>query len=95
MKRLPVALFFTLVLSMAAPSSVSAAPNIRLWPHKHHKDAGETAQAPTPKTKRSLRHSAKSSREEAARSEASYGMTAPKSVGWLHPSPGPAGFGAK
>jgi len=95
MKRLLVALSFTLFLSVAVPRPVSAAPNIRLWPHKHNKDAKQTTDAAAPKAKRSLLHRAKSSREETARSEATYGMTGPKSVGWLHPTPGPAGYGAR
>jgi hypothetical protein len=42
-----------------------------------------------------LLHRSKPSREQAARAEASFGMTGPKSVGWRHPQPGPAGVGAK
>lgn len=95
MKRLLVALSFTVFLSVAAPPSVNAA-GIRLWPHKNHKEASQPDQAAKqPKTKHSLLHRGKPSREEAARSEATNGMTAPKSVGWLHPTPGPAGYGAK
>jgi hypothetical protein len=61
------------------------------------KDASESAAAPKPKAKRTFLHRAKAkpSREQAARSEATYGMTGPKSVGWRHPHPGPAGVGAK
>jgi len=94
MKRLLTLLFCAFFLSIAAPAA-SAAAEIRLWPHKHHKDASEATETPKPKTKRSLLHRAKPSREDAARSEATYGMTAPKSVGWRHPTPGPAGYGAK
>jgi len=94
MKRLLVALSFTLFVSVAAPASVNAAPNIRLWPHKHPKEASDTAAATKPKTKHGLLHHAKPSREEAARSEATYGMPGPRSVGRRHPEPGPAGFGA-
>ena len=95
MKRLLAALSVTLFLSVVAPSSLSAAPDIRLWPHKHHKDAGETTEPAKQKTKRSLLHRAKPSRTESAQSEATFGMTGPKSVGRWHPEPGPAGFGAK
>jgi hypothetical protein len=95
MKRLLAALAVTFFLSVVAPSSVSAASNIRLWPHKHHKDASETTEPAKPKTKRSLLHRAKPSPEQAAQSEATFGTTGPQSVGWRHPQPGPAGFGAK
>lgn len=94
MKRLLVLLSCALFLCIAAPVA-SAAPDIRLWPHKHHKEASETTEAPKPKTKKSLLHRAKPSREDSAHSEATYGMTGPKSVGWLHHQPGPAGYGAK
>ena len=93
MKRLLVVIPFALFLSVATPT-LGAASNIRLWPHKHHKDASEAAEAPKPKAKRSLLHRAKPSRDDAARSEATYGMTGPKSVGLRHPQPGPAGYGA-
>jgi len=95
MKRLLAALSFTLFLSVVAPCSVNAAPSIRLWPHKHHKDASQPTEATAAKPKRTLLHRGKPARDEAAKSEATYGMTGPKSVGWLHPTPGPAGYGAK
>ena len=94
MKRLLGLLSCALFLSIAAPSTVSASPEIRLWPRKHHKQASETTEAPKPKAKRSLLHRGKPSRDEAARSESTYGMTGPKSVGSRHPQPGPAGYGA-
>jgi hypothetical protein len=93
MTRLLVVLSSAFLLSVAAPSG-SASTNIRLW-HRSHKEASETAAAPKPKAKRSLLHRSKASRDQAAHSEATFGMTAPKSVGWRHPEPGPAGFGAK
>ncbi len=92
MKRLLVVLSFTLFLCVAAPSA-NGATDIRFW-HRHHKDPSATTEAPKPKAKRSLLHRAKPSREAAAHSEATYGMTGPKSVGWRHPQPGPAGYGA-
>ena len=93
MKRLPIVLTFAVSLCLAVPAA-SAPSNIRLWPHRHHQDASEATEAPKPKAKRSLLHRAKPSRDEAARSEATYGMTGPKSVGLRHPQPGPAGYGA-
>jgi hypothetical protein len=83
----------------AAASSANAATDVRFW-HRKHKDslntaASQPAEAPAPKSKRTFLHRAKPSREQEARSEATFGMTGPKSVGFLHPQPGPAGVGAK
>ena len=94
MKKLFLAACFTFAL---ASVSAAAGPG---WPfHRHHKDkapAAAKAEKP-PKTKKSLFHRQKSgdkAREQAARSEA--GVTpGPKSVGWHHQTPGPAGAGAK
>ena len=93
MKKLLVALAWALCLSIAV-SSASASTTIRFW-HRNHKDASKPIDASQPKPKRSLLHLAKPSREQAARSEATYGMSGPQSVGWRHPQPGPAGVGAK
>ena len=93
MKRLLLVLSWTLCLSAAAPLARASA-DIRFW-HRKHKDAPKTAEAPKPKVKKTFLHRAKPSREQAARSEAAYGMTGPKSVGWRHRQPGPAGVGAK
>jgi hypothetical protein len=93
MKRLLVVLSFALTLSVAAPLA-SASSSIRLW-HRKHKDPSATAEAPKPKVKSTFFHRAKPSRQQAARSEATFGMTGPKSVGLRHPQPGPAGYGAK
>lgn len=93
MKRLLLVLCCVLCLSAAVPSA-SASTDIRFW-HRNHKDPSNAAVAPKPKAKRSLLHRAKPSRGQSARSEATFGMTGPKSVGWRHPEPGPAGFGAK
>lgn len=92
MKRLLLVLLCALALSAAGPHA-SASSSIRFWP-RHHKDPGQNAAAPKPKTKRSLLHRGKPAREQSAHSEATYGMTGPKSVGWRHPQPGPAGVGA-
>jgi len=80
-------------LGVAVPSANAAGGGIRLWPH--HKDASKSAETSKQKPKKSLLHRSKPSRDEAARSEATNGMTGPKSVGWRHPEPGPAGYGAK
>jgi hypothetical protein len=93
MKRILVVLGCTLFLSAAAPIS-SAGTDIRIWPH-HHKDPGKTTAAAKPKSERTFLHRAHPTREEAARAETAYGMTGPKSVGFWHPMPGPAGVGAK
>ena len=90
MKRLLILLSCALSLSVAAPSA-SAATDIRFW---HHKDPNKTSEAPEPRAKRTFLHRSKPSREQAARSEATFGTTGPKSVGRRHPQPGPAGFGA-
>ena len=95
MKRLLLMVFCALFLSAAGPIS-SASADIRFW-HRHHKDAAKTSAAPEAKAKhRKISfHRGKSTREQAARKEATFGMTGPKSVGWLHPHPGPAGVGAQ
>ena len=93
MNKLLLALACALSLSMAV-SSASASTNLRFW-HRNHKDASKPTDASQPKPKRSLLRHAKPLREQAARSEATYGMTGPQSVGWRHPQPGPAGVGAK
>ena len=93
MKRLVLMLSCALCLSSTAPLA-SASTDIRIW-HRKHKDSPKSTEAPKPKAKRTFLHRAKPSREQAARSEATYGMTGPKSVGWRHPAPGPAGVGAK
>ena len=88
-------LVLSCALCLCAPAmSASSSIDPRFW-HRHHKDSNKTAAAPKAKEKKSFLHRGKPSRDEAARSEATYGMTGPKSVGWRHPEPGPAGFGAK
>jgi len=91
-KKVLALLFCALFLSIAA-SSANAAGGIRLWPH--HKDSSKSSEAPKQKPKKSLLHRSKPSRDEVAHSEATNGMVGPKSVGWRHPEPGPAGYGAK
>ena len=97
MKKLLLATCFTLALG-----TLSAAATGPSWPfHRHHKDKAAAPAAPKaekpPKAKKSLFHRQKSqdkAREQAARTEA--GVTpGPKSVGWRHQTPGPAGAGAK
>ena len=97
----PSVLLLTCVigLSAAAPFA-NAATDIRFWHHKHKDSDKNTAgsdstEALKPKSKRNFRLHAKPSREQAAHSEAAFGMTGPKSVGRRHPEPGPAGYGAK
>ena len=97
MKKLLLAACFAIALGMFGPVSAAAGPG---WPfHRHHKDkapAAPKAEKP-PKSKKSMFHRQKSqdkTREQAARSEA--GVTpGPKSVGWRHQTPGPAGAGAR
>lgn len=92
MKRLLWIVSCVLFLSVVGPIS-SASADIRFW-HRHHKDAAKTSAAPEAKAKKTSRRHSKSKREQAAREEATYGMTGPKSLGWRHPYPGPAGYGA-
>jgi hypothetical protein len=93
MNRLLLAACCAVWLSAAA-SAASASTDIRLWPH-HHKDSNKASVPAKPKEKHGFLHRGKGSREQAARSETSNGMPGPKSVGWRHPQPGPAGVGAK
>ena len=97
MKKFLLATCFTIALGTLSSASAAAGPN---WPfHRHHKDkAPAAAKAEKPaKNKKSMFHRQKSqdkAREESARTEA--GVTpGPKSVGWRHQTPGPAGAGAK
>jgi hypothetical protein len=96
MKKLFLAACFTFAL---ASVSAAAGPG---WPfHRHHKDkAPATAKAEKPpKTKKSMFHRQKSqdkAREQSARQESAAGVSpGPKSVGWRHQIPGPAGAGAR
>ena len=92
MKPLPL-LLCLLALCVVAPVA-GAATNIPFW-HRHKKDHATIATTQKPKTKRSFLHHARPTREEDARAEATYGMSGPRSVGFWHPQPGPAGVGAK
>jgi hypothetical protein len=98
MKKLLLAACFALALGMLGPVSAAAGPG---WPfHRHHKDsAPAAARAEKPaKSKKSLFHRQKSqdkAREKSARAEVAAGVSpGPKSVGWRHQTPGPAGAGA-
>ncbi len=100
MKRLLLVICFTLALGALGP--VSAATG-SVWPfHRHHKDpaaakASKPAKVKSEKGKKSLFHRQKSqdkAREESARAEAGV-SPGPKSVGWRHQTPGPAGAGAR
>jgi len=100
MKRLLLVICFTLGLGALGP--VSAATG-SVWPfHRHHKDpaaakASKPAKVKSEKGKKSLFHRQKSqdkAREESARAEAGV-SPGPKSVGWRHQTPGPAGAGAR
>jgi hypothetical protein len=98
MKKLLLAACFALALGMLGPVSAAAGPG---WPfHRHHKDnAPAAARAEKPaKSKKSLFHRQKSqdkAREKPARAEVAAGVSpGPKSVGWRHQTPGPAGAGA-
>jgi hypothetical protein len=102
MKKLLLATCFTIALGTLSSASAAAGPS---WPfHRHHKDkapaaapAEKPAKAKSEKTRKSMFHRQKSqdkAREQAARQEA--GVTpGPKSVGWRHQTPGPAGAGAR
>lgn len=92
MKRLLLTISCVLFLSAASPIS-SVAAGIRFW-HRHHKDGAKTSETPEPKAKKTSHRHSKSSSDQAARKEATFGMTGPKSVGWRHRQPGPAGVGA-
>lgn len=98
MKKLLLAACFALALGILGPVSAAAGPG---WPfHRHHKDnAPAAARAEKPaKSKKSLFHRQKSqdkAREKSARAEVAAGVSpGPKSVGWRHQTPGPAGAGA-
>jgi hypothetical protein len=102
MKKLLLATCFTLALATLGPVSAAAGP---IWPlHRHHKDKAPAAAKPehpkkdkAEKSKKSLFHRQKSqdkAREQSARAETGV-SPGPKSVGWRHQTPGPAGAGAR
>jgi hypothetical protein len=98
MKKFLLAACFSIALGTLGPISTAAGPS---WPfHRHHKDnapAAAKAEKP-PKTKKSMFHRSKSqdkAREQSAHAEVAAGISpGPKSVGWRHQTPGPAGAGA-
>jgi hypothetical protein len=102
MKKLLLVICFTLALGTLGPVSAAAGPS---WPfHRHHKDpaaakASKPAKNKSEKGKKSLFHREKSrdkARDKSAREEVAAGVSpGPKSVGWRHQTPGPAGAGAK
>jgi hypothetical protein len=97
MKKLLLAICFVLVLSIPGP--VSAA-SIHDWPwHRHAKDPAATKAEKPAKTKKPFFHRGKSqdkARENSAHAEVAAGVSpGPKSVGWRHQTPGPAGAGAQ
>jgi hypothetical protein len=88
------ALLLTCMLAFGA-SCANAGPEKGIpFFHRHKKEAAKTTMASAAKPKRSFLHRGEPTREEAARSEAAYGMTGPRSVGFWHKGPGPAGVGA-
>jgi len=103
MKRLLLGLCGVLVLSAIGP--VPRASAWWLW-HRHHKDAktgantpgtatsDATAPAPAPMQKHSRWH--RSHHQKAAVAQNGVMTTpGPRSVGWWHKQPGPAGAGAE
>jgi hypothetical protein len=98
MKKLLLTACFALALGALGPVSAAAGPS---WPfHRHHKDAAaktsKPAKSKSENGRKSLFHRQKSqdkAREQSARAEAGV-SPGPKSVGWRHQTPGPAGAGA-
>jgi len=102
MKKLLLTAGFVLALGTLSSAAAAAGPG---WPfHRHHKDnapaaakAEKPAKVKSEKSRKSLFHRHKSedkAREQSARAEAGV-SPGPKSVGWRHQTPGPAGAGAK
>ena len=96
MKKLLLAACFTFALGTLGPVSAAASPD---WPwHRHHKDPAAAKPIRSEKSKKSWLHRGKSqdkAREQSARAEVAAGVSpGPKSVGWRHQTPGPAGAGA-
>jgi hypothetical protein len=84
MKRLLPVLACACVLAILAPTSVSAR---HWWPHRSKSKAATTPKDTTKKTK--------AGREKHRDSGTEPLYSVPKSVGWWHKGPGPAGAGAK
>jgi hypothetical protein len=84
MKRLLLVLACASVLAILAPAPASAR---HWWPHHSKSKAAAT---PKDKTKRT-----KAGREKHHDSGTESLYSVPKTVGWWHKGPGPAGAGAK
>ncbi len=96
MKRLVLTICCALALSTLGPVSAVSAHG---WPfHRHHKDSTAAKAGGAEKPKKAKSHREKSrdkAREKSARQEVAAGVSpGPKSVGWRHQTPGPAGAGA-
>jgi hypothetical protein len=96
MKRIVLACCFLLALSTLGPVSAASAAG---WPwHRHSKDstaapadAGKTEKPKKAKQRREKK--SEKAREQSAQKEARI-SPGPKTVGWWHKTPGPAGAGA-
>jgi hypothetical protein len=91
MKRLFFALACALLLATLWPVTANAAP--RWWPHRsHHSNSGDPAKAPKSKnkTKKTKAHHEKHQRQDPGE----HLYSSPRSVGWHHKQPGPAGAGS-
>jgi len=99
MKRLLLVLFAALLLGVHSPSPATA----RGWPWGHHSKSKSASAAAAPadaeaapkkssKPKNAKTPKAKHEKHQQASGDHLYSM--PKSVGWLHKGPGPAGAGS-
>jgi len=92
MKKLLPGLCFLLILcGVGAVSTASA----NTWPwHRHHKDASKATAKPKKEKSQKVKKSWHR-REKNTNGDPVVVASGPKSVGWKHPQPGPAGAGAQ
>jgi hypothetical protein len=93
MKRLLLAVCCALALCTFGPVPTASALG---WPwHRHHKDSANSNSGHHEKAKKSRHHREKSQDPSAPQQSAAGVSPGPRTVGWWHPGPGPAGAGAE
>jgi hypothetical protein len=99
MKRLLLVLFAALLLAVLGPSTASA----KWWPWGHHSKsksksaAAASANADDPPKKSSKPKKAKTPKTKHQKHQQASGdhlYSSPRTVGWFHKGPGPAGAGS-
>jgi hypothetical protein len=95
MKRLLLVLAVALLWAVCSPAPVSAG----IWPFGHHSSKSKSESQPKPKEHKEKAHHSFFHRHENAQKaqrndSAPLYTSGPKSIGWWHKTPGPAGAGS-